>query len=820
MNRAIKKSKITVYLIAIIAVLIIVGVWPFGVIHRTYKTASTSTEIGESKESLSDHMIAQVFASEGNKLDWIEIYICNDMSGQRLDFAIYDGEFNRIYHREFTAPDDIAYPGYVRIPTRFKVERGVPYIYTIYGLDRGVKVGLEEHIASTNTSLFTANYDGGEDAEHNICTRIKYSVGFNIWQTIVLDITILLLFVVLIFVVSRLFKSGKIADSEVKVQTVIQYIFNPIVVITAVFMIYMIFPGKTFTDNPVDIIFYVLGIVLLAVILLYYINFRRTDYEEDSFSVDSIYDLFTVVAIAMVIWHCFEYMNGLYDIVHSYSARWILVWFLIMIITTYRGKDIFNVFNGIWVVVGIPICYLYAKPYIGLPEEELLYKLNAWVIYTGGYVVITTIRMIVNTIKNKSGVNKLYLPYAIPYFVFMTLLLIKANTRWWPGYLVAISAILIIRLLFMEDVHKFVELLCDGILLNFIFMVVFSLMHRPYYGYIYHRYNMTYFTVTMTATHLAMVILAAAVRLYVRYRGEGDVRKLIPDMALFGMAGTYELLTLSRTGYATVIFAVFVALIFTVTIWSAKKSKIKDALVYVCAMLISVIVMFPVTFTLTRTIPPLVDDPVIYDYEPCIVTIYKGTEPDNENYMTVDRFIDVFKSKVLDIGDSAASTNRVVPVDPDIYRTHEYLQLADADDSDVPYIENEEEDDDASNGRMDIFRSYIEQSDFKGHDEMGAMLDDGSEASHAHNIYLQAIYDHGWIIGIMLGLFMIYTVMMGMYRSKKAGSDDYMLLVPILTVGFMTAGLVEWIFHPCNPYGLSVFMVLISMIFTDKAKEQ
>ncbi|MCR4754381.1 MAG: hypothetical protein K5868_02505 [Lachnospiraceae bacterium] len=811
MNRNIKKSKAAKYIIVSIALLLVLGVWPFGVVNRTYKTSSTATEITESNEAVEEHMLAQVFVSEGSRLDWIDIYISNDVSGNKLDFAIYDGEFNRIYHKELTAPDNVTYPGYLRINTRLDLERGIPYIYTIYGIDEGVIVGLEDHFSSTNTSLMTANYDGGEDADHNICTKMKYSVGFNTWQIVLIDLIIFLMAAGMIYGISRI---DRLSNSEIKVQTVLQCIFNPIVVIVSLILLYIIFPSKTFSDNPLDIVFYYSGIIILTGLLLYVINYKRTDENDEKditkiVLVDSIQNLLTVVSIAMIIWYCFEYMNGLYDIFHSYSARRILIWFLIMIITTYRGKDLINIFNGIWLVIGIPICYMYAKPYVGLQEEELLYKLNSWVIYAGGFVIICTVHLIVSVVRNKGIINRLYLPYAIPYFVFLASILIKANTRWWPGYLATISIILAVRLLFMDDVNKFLELLCDGILLNFIFMVVFSLMHRPYYGYIYHRYNMTYFTVTMTATHMAMVILALAVKLFIKYGRTRDKRGLIPDLALFGMAGTYEFLTLSRTGYATVLFAFFVALVFIVIVWSCKGQRIKNAAMYACSLLLSVIIMFPVTFTLTRTIPALADDPKIYDYEHCIVTIYKGTEPDNEYYMTLGRFFDVFGSKVLNIGDSAASADMIV-----LPESRQIL-LASADEEDVPVIEDEEESD-ASNGRMDIFKSYIEQSNFEGHDEMGAILADGEEASHAHNIYLQAIYDHGWFVGIYISLFLVISVIMGAYRSIKAGNNDYMLLAPVLTVGFIVAGMVEWIFHPCNPYGLVLFMALIPMVFNER----
>lgn len=833
MNKVINRSKAIAYITGAIAILLMLGVWPLGFIHRTHISESTAKTVTESPEATGEHMLAQVFVSEGTKLNSVDIYVCNDMSGEKIGFAIYDGEFNRIYHKEFVPKDNVSYPGYVHIPVRLTLDRGTPYIYSIYGVDTGIRAGLEDHYTSTNTALYPVNYDGGEDAEHNIYTRFDFSIAFNTWQNTVINLFIIVMAAALICLELILYDAfpcknickglkGRLADKQVKVQTLLRYILNPIIAAVTVILLYIVFPRQTFTKEPADIVFYYIGILLLSTLLLYGVNYKRKDRMAVSQGKPNLYECIknclTVISIAMVIWYCFEYMNGLYDISHAYSSRRILIWFLIMLVTTYEKAEVLTIFNGIWAVAGIPAGYLYAKPYMGMQEEELLYKLNAWIIYIGGFVIINIIRSVIRAIRYKIIANRLYLPYAIPFFIMLIMLVIKANTRWWPGYLMTVCGLLIIRLLFWEKSDGFVKLLCDGVLLNFIFMVVFSLLHRPYYGYIYHRYNMTYFTVTMTATHLAMVIIAAAVRLYIRYKHTEDIRSIIPDMALFGIACVYEIMTLSRTGYVTVAVSVLAALIFIVFTGTSKGRRLTYASIYIAVMLIAVAVMFPVTFTFTRIIPPLNDDPVIYDYEPSIVTIYKGTEPDNEYYMTLDRFIDVFKSKILDIGDSTARADRGIMI-----REENIIYLADAGDSGLEDIDDTEDDtelseldeeEDVSNGRFDIYRSYIEQSDMAGHDEMGAILSDGSEASHAHNIYLQAIYDHGWIVGIFYALFMVYSVFMGMARSKKDRDADYILIVPMVTIGFMMAGLVEWILHPCNPFCIVVFMALCVMAVT------
>ena len=57
---------------------------------------------------------------------------------------------------------------------------------------------------------------------------------------------------------------------------------------------------------------------------------------------------------------------------------------------------------------------------------------------------------------------------------------------------------------------------------------------------------------------------------------------------------------------------------------------------------------------------------------------------------------------------------------------------------------------------QNIFKSYIQEWNVWGHDEMGAPLPNGEIAIHAHNTFLQVIPDHGLVFGIYFIAFMLY----------------------------------------------------------------
>ena len=128
----------------------------------------------------------------------------------------------------------------------------------------------------------------------------------------------------------------------------------------------------------------------------------------------------------------------------------------------------------------------------------------------------------------------------------------------------------------------------------------------------------------------------------------------------------------------------------------------------------------------------------------------------------------------------------------------------------------EESDADVSNGRLDIFRSYLEQLNDEGHEDMGAVLPDGSIAAHAHNIYLQVAWDHGKIIGIMFAIWCLLTCIRAfiVFMSHKDTYPGFGILLAV-SVTFTVCGITEWISHPCNPVGMVMLLTSSLLILPD-----
>ena len=127
--------------------------------------------------------------------------------------------------------------------------------------------------------------------------------------------------------------------------------------------------------------------------------------------------------------------------------------------------------------------------------------------------------------------------------------------------------------------------------------------------------------------------------------------------------------------------------------------------------------------------------------------------------------------------------------------------------------------DSVSNGRIAIFKDYISQWNLTGHEEMGFPASFGGEHAHAHNVFLQVIHDHGLITGIIFILFGVISFIVALVRFIKKKDMKDLLIVSVITA-FAVSGMAEWNFHLCNPFGISIFMVVTPLLFKSRNVEK
>ncbi len=809
MDRMISIKKAISYLSIALSIIVFALIWPLKLIRTDYTAKSDEIMERESDPISVEYNMAQMFDGIGGELKSVDLYVCNDMAGQIMTFRMYNADHEQIFERFVSVDETFIAPGFINIPIRFDMEQGKEYSFIIEGLTTELYAAYEDRNTTTSPVNYFMAYGGAEVPEYDLIVRYNYSKPFSLLQVIVSAIVLIFLCTGMIFALR------KCKDKQIILRRVFQWTLNPVFVISALLAFYIIMIKRLFGFDTKNNAFLTMGIWMLIFIGIFIVNWGKINLPDEIkkvFKFNKVCHILRIISIATLLWYCYEYMNGLYNIDHYYSISKMVIVFAFLLIFTFSKKEILIIPNAVWLIAGPILGYLYYRPQIGVNEMEELYRLNGWVIAIGGFVVINLIYSVIRIIKKDVKLPKLNLFFAIPFAVFAIGICILSNTRNWPYLLVGICLLLAYRLAFMEDRARFSEELCTAIVLNFYMMVFFSLIHRPYYFYQYYRYNMGYHTVTVTAYYLALIVCASWMRLYASIKESLDIKNIFSKVFTFGMTMSYLIFTMSRTGFLSVGVTIVFALILATAVYE-KKESIKKAGKYVAVMAVAVIYMFPVTFFLTDIVPRISNDPIVFEYEVRDFTFHEGMPYADVNYMTIEQFISEFGKKVFNID---PDKNAMITI-PDPFVIKAYASETEESDEGTS---DEEDVTDMSNGRFDIFKSYIAVWNMWGHEDMEAPLPNGEMAIHAHNSFLQVAHDHGIIFGIYFVLFIGYVVILSMIGAVKEKRDPYAMFCPIIIVCFSMASLVEWIMHPCNPFGIAIFLAMMPLIYKDSLKDE
>lgn len=378
---------------------------------------------------------------------------------------------------------------------------------------------------------------------------------------------------------------------------------------------------------------------------------------------------------------------------------------------------------------------------------------------------------------------RLNLPYAVFTGCFLLLWCIFRNGRIYPLLFTGLLVLFSYRAMCWSRRQYFLRNVSLSLLLNFAAGIVYCLIHRPYLSFTLSRYPFTFASATEASVYLALVFAAAAA---LEMRSEGGLKTVF--RLLLGISGSYLLFTCSRTGILTAFLVLIVMILYM------NRGKGGKAALSLASMLLTVILCFPVVFTAQRTIPALTRSPVEIAYEQFPDEILRGDKKDSMWYITFGRFVQVFLEKMAAVQEFSTD-----------------LDAIDVVSSDVGYIPQDLSD--VSNGRLYIYSLYASGLSPEGHEKMGITTMDGNYIYHAHNIYLQAMWDYGIIIGALFTAWVLVTLIRAFKCAGRSGEGALFMLGAACV--FVTAGMFEWISDPCNPVCL-VFIQAIAPLFADE----
>lgn len=832
MKKILYKSKAVQIVICIIALMILVSLWPLR-IWQERVTSSVEVQTGTITQVINEeNTVLQTIVAQYDHMDTIDVYLGEDSIGESFYLRILDEQWQQVCEEKVVI-DKENLPGYQKALIDVDMEVGKMYYIILQGDESEIFAGCEFVPLTDMPHLGILYYADTPVDGMSLVANYNYSVPLRKDKVFLIGGLTVLITALLLFAVKTVYKKKE--DKLVTVEKVFKNTMNPIVaVLTAGSLLAVVF--GTFGNYMLDNTVFFVSIVFLAAILFYGINHNR-DGQEPVLTWEYIKnhaaDLVQSIGIAGAIAGCCEYMNGLYNIHHSVAERKEMLWFSLAVIAMFKWKEIVNIYNAIYLVAAGLYGYQYYQTHLTeeMGEQDILVlKYTVWVAILLGLIIIRTV---VGLFRKKAA-RPAYL-YTGLIALFFALIIIFRNGRWWGVAMVVAFTLFYLNYGMWEHKERILVNIARGVVFQFVWATGYCLLHRPYVTFRNARYTHLFHTVTITATYLTMVECVAAVLLLCKLKKSRKLKDTWKELTFFGVVSSYMIFTMARTAF----LAVGVAVIFALVIMTAGNGK--ERIVYfgknLGLMILAVLVCLPVTFTMQRNIPALASDPYLHEIEYsmyCPEDVMRGRRLDSKNFMRVGRFIDVFAEKIFSIpegtfdiygeieeyhiqkGLKTAKMSENDNVDETLRRirgiTDNSLLVASAD-----YVPEEAEENDYTNGRTDIFRSYIEQSNMTGHEEMGAVLKNGEIATHAHNIYLQVIYDHGIPVGIVFILVGAVTFIKAcLYYRKKKETITYAALPAVITITVATAGMVEWIFHVSNPCGLLLMLVITPLVFKNE----
>lgn len=881
MNRRLKKSRAIEYIILCYAVLLMILIGPVGILDTVRVEGGTEVISGQTQAVGENERIQQVFIADGGYLEKISIYAENDLSGKVINLSISDELGETVFSRN-VALNAYEAPGYFTVPVEFQTVAGRAYVWQISHPEEEVVLAWQETAQSGVTYLgnyyyMTQDQQIQEQVGKNILMRFTYAdpvstAGKAGWL-------VLIAFAAgfLVLLVENAARSRRTPEKEVSMQMVARAVCNPLILVTAAAGLAAVWIFDYYGGVKADKEVYSAGILILAALLAYVVN-RKRQAQTPAFPplketlLDKGMDALQALFWAGALWGCIDYVNAMYNIYQDYAYRKVLIYLGLVLLTMCEKKAVLHISSLAWIVLSATAGFFYWTTQRDVEEMGKLAQLDAILLVVGGLVVMQLVRILLG---KKIKLQKLAIPYAAALLIFFVLLVLFRNTRGWPIYLVVAFGLLYIFYLAWDRKERFLTLLCNGIVLNFICELVFAVARRPFRAWFFYRYNFVFHTVTVTAAYLTLVLCALFVKLLAQYHRSRKLYTWWFTGLLFGMASSLLLLTLSRTGYLAAAAMGVVILLF-VSLFCYRERPLYF-IRKVGTLLLLLIACFPVTYSAVRLIPPLYDDPYLFELEENDEewAIHKGDPADSENYITFPRFAYCFDTKLFGdehsilrkfvdtfMADAEAAEGADMRPEPTVSGTDDgelavlslswpLASAADTQDAFLPELTEvsaevaaasdgagndggqtqsgpAEAEEDYSNGRMEIFRRYIAQWNLTGHDIMGVELADGSLSVHAHNTYLQVIHDHGLITGaayLLLGIFSLIQMFRYAWGNLRAGrkgeeeTDAYAALPLAVFLAFAVAGLVEWLFHPCNPLGFTTMAVLAPLLTFKKKRE-
>jgi len=824
LKTGIKVRNFFFILIFLFTFLLIFLVYP-GNMFQITREYSVGGEIDVNSDIISaERSVMQEFFPTSENLSAISVKI--DSLGQQgglFYFNLYDKELNKLFSTEQrlrSSQDSNAL--YYRFPINVSVVQGLPYYYTIDYKDTSLTVCLTDE-TDENTVSGKSYFALEELLGKVVIASYEYKEPLKVTQIIFTDIAIIIIATFLIAVCAMI-PSFAVRKPQFNFMNVIKVFSTIVIAIISIYSVIQISAYNRFTYESTDKTVLSLGVLILAFASFITIWKYKVDHIDFNKSkvVNQAINLFQIIFWAKAILSCIDFVNAGSNFAQVLAMMEMCFWFAAAMLIVILPEIIQNrVWLILLVIYTIAVIYLgnqYLQDYrIGTESYETALR----TVYMGGIWVFLILRTIFDCFIHRPRFSWRNLFLTILFFVCLILF---RHSNWWELIVVIPFSVFIIRTSILQENERLLNNLKNGILVSFFVTTYLSLMHRPFHYYLYLRYSGMFTTVTVTSVYLGLVFSTVVVSLLGKMQKSSRLMNLWPQLMLLGIVSGYQFLTLSRTGIMTCFGVFFIAMLFYYV--AKRKESWKNILKVSSFSAISILLGFVCSFTMTRIVPAIVNDPFIYQIEEFQDSIHEGEPINSARYITINRFFGLSSERIL--GKSVTKqADELKEEQNDSEVDHLSVEQEVVNEGAIQETNTEQVTEDSgisaemstvsseySNGRFDIFKNYLNNLNLEGHDAVGLTLEDGSTIIHAHNSFIQMAYDCGILTGF---IFIVLYIMLGFrsirYYFHRYKSDQTAMMPMLIFAAFGIASMVEYVFRPTIPLGF-VYLAMFAPLLT------
>lgn len=786
-----------------LAVLAILLVWPLN-IWSTYSYVGEiypdSTQIVQPEGAIS-----QAFTPESNNLSYICFYIYNEdpyFPDGKLVFRLFDAT-GKLEEKEYDI-EELKIPGLCRIPVGAALNTESGYYFSIENPDAELLYAME---------------DGA-----NVDIQYVYKQEHLTWQGVGRIALIVIIAAGLCFLTEFLLRD---VQGSFRFDLGFRSAVGLVVSGICLWFLWNVFPAKKFTADPLNIIVLETGILLFAAYCLYGLFYKREEQQAEVISgkkiIAKLPGVLLTLAFAGVMTGCVNYLNALSLREQKIAANLVYCSFAVVVICSFTRKELLNWYNLVYMVIAVGAGIFYCFPYREDLEQWDIVKGNAWCVALWGIVLCNIIRLRILKRKPRYRISCIYTVAAV---LLLVNFVINRGKRTWPIEAALFFGLFAVRLLYIGGRISYLRYFRNGIFLHFLGISIYAFLYRPFHFYMHVRYGGIFHTVTAAAVYDCLVLVLAVGSFLVKYAKGKSLSSLWKEIGIMGLASGFLFLTASKTGLFTASGLIILVLVGTaVTEYEDQLAGLVRRAGIICLTAAAFIM---IVFSVCRLGPAVVNKPLTYDIEWFSESIKAGDSWDSYRYITVQKFLTVFDARFTHY--SYVAENPEQSSDTETQEQHgaeNEAVLADAQQSTVSSgnalnsdIEWMGGNMDYSNGRLEIYRLYLQELDWKGHENVGLPEESAKDIVHAHNVYLQVAYDFGIAAGIGFLAFCIYVGIRSVIYYLRYKKEETAIL-PILFLGvYGICGLVEWVYLPCIPTGFAFFLVMVLMIPKEEKKQE